>query len=54
MQEGPADADHDLNFWAHGLEDVVREIMEDPLFNGNQHYKFEMDLDEAGKVWRRS
>jgi hypothetical protein len=23
--------------------------MEDPVFKGNQHYKFEMDLDEAGK-----
>jgi hypothetical protein len=23
--------------------------MEDPVFNGNQNYSFEMDLDEAGK-----
>jgi hypothetical protein len=51
MQKGPADRDHDLNFWARELEDVVREIMEYPqaVFNGNQHYKFEMDLDETGK-----
>jgi hypothetical protein len=27
----------------------VREIMEDPIFKGNQNYKFEMDPDEAGK-----
>ena len=27
----------------------MREIMEDPIFKGNQNYKFEMDLDEAGK-----
>jgi hypothetical protein len=23
--------------------------MEDPVFKGNQNFKFEMDLDEAGK-----
>ena len=28
---------------------IVREIMEDPIFKGNQNYKFEMELDEAGK-----
>ena len=49
MREGPADGDQDLNFWSRELEDVVREIMEDPVFKGNQHYKFEMDLEEAGK-----
>ena len=27
----------------------MREIMEDPIFKGNQNYQFEMDLDEAGK-----
>ena len=27
----------------------MREIMEDPVFKGNQKYSFEMDLDEAGK-----
>jgi hypothetical protein len=27
----------------------VREIMEDPIFKGNQNYKFEMDPDKAGK-----
>ena len=31
------------------LEDLVREIMEDPIFNGNQKCSFELDLDEAGK-----
>ena len=49
MREGPADGDQDLNLWARELEDVVREIMEDPIFKGNQKYSFEMDLDEAGK-----
>ena len=48
MREGPADGDQDLNFWIREIEDVVREIMEDPVFKGNQNYKFEMDLDEAG------
>ena len=40
-----------LQHWKAGLflEDVVREIMEDPIFKGNQNFKFELDLDEAGK-----
>ena len=49
QREGPADGDQDLNFWFRVLDDVVREIMEDPIFKGNQKYSFEMDLDEAGK-----
>ena len=49
MLEGPADGDQDLNFRTREMEDVVREIMEDPVFKGNQNYKFEMDLDEEGK-----
>jgi hypothetical protein len=48
MREGPADGDQDLNFWTREMEDVVREIMEVHVFKGNQNYKFEMDLDEAG------
>ncbi len=31
MREGPEDGDRDLNLWARELEDVVREIMEDPI-----------------------
>jgi hypothetical protein len=31
------------------LEDVVPEIMEDPIFKGNQNFHFEMGLDELGK-----
>jgi hypothetical protein len=50
MREGPADGDQDLNFWTRVLEDVVREIIEDPIFKGNQKYSFEMDLDEASKL----
>ena len=49
MRESEADGDQDLHLWAREMEDVVREIMEDPVFNGNQNFKFEMDLDEAGK-----
>ena len=49
MREGPEDGDQDLNFWTRELEDVVQEIMEDPVFKGNQNFQFEMDLDEAGK-----
>ena len=49
MREGPADGDRDLNFWTRMVDDVVREIMEDPIFKGNQKYSFQMDLDEAGK-----
>ena len=36
MREGPADGDQDLNLWLRELEDVVREIMADPIFKGNQ------------------
>ena len=49
LREGPADGDQDLNLWIRELEDVVREIMEDPIFKGNQNFHFEMDLDELGK-----
>ena len=49
MRESDADGDQDLHLWARELEDVCREIMEDPVFKGNQNFKFEMDLDEAGK-----
>jgi hypothetical protein len=49
MQEGPADGDQNLNFWTGEFEDVVREIMEDPVLRGNQKYSFEIELDEAGK-----
>jgi hypothetical protein len=48
-EPGDADGDQDLNLWAREMEDVVREIMEDPVFKGNQNFKFEMDLDEAGR-----
>ncbi len=47
--EGPADGDQDLNMWTREMENVVCEIMEDPVFKGNQNYSFKMDLDEAGK-----
>ncbi len=47
--EGPEDGDQDLNLWTRELEDVVREIMEDPVFKGNQNLHFEMDVDEIGQ-----
>ena len=47
MREGPADGDQDLKMWTRVLEDVVREIMEDPVFKGNQNFSFEMDVDKA-------
>ena len=30
--------------WTSVLEDVVREIMEDSVFKGNQNFSFEMDV----------
>ncbi len=49
MREGPADGDQDLNCWMRELVDLVREIMEDPIFKGNQKYSFKLDLDhQAG------
>ncbi len=47
MRESYADGGQDLLLWAHGIEDVVLEIMEDPVFKGSQNFKFEMDLDGA-------
>ena len=38
----------EFDLWLCELEDVVQEIMEDPIFKGNQNFKFEIDLDEAG------
>ncbi len=32
LLEGLADGDQDLNLWIREVEDVCREIMEDPLF----------------------
>ena len=49
LREGPADGDQDLNLWIRELEDVVRELVEDPIFKGNQKFHFEMDVDELGK-----
>ena len=49
MLESNLDGDQDLNFWTREMEDIVCEIMGDPIFKGNQNYKFEMDVDEAGK-----
>ena len=48
-EPGDADGDQDRNLWAREMEDVVREIMEDPEFKGNQNFKFEMGLDKAGQ-----
>ncbi len=31
------------------MEDLVCDIMEDPVFKGNQHFSFKMDVDAAGE-----
>ena len=49
LREGPADGDQDLHPWTREFEDVVREIMEDPVFKGNQNFSFELDVDAAGQ-----
>jgi hypothetical protein len=49
LLEGPADGDQDLDLWTRELEDVVRKIMEDPVFKGNQTFSFELDVDAAGQ-----
>ena len=49
LREGPADGDQDLHLWTSEFEDVVREIMEDPVFKGNQNFSFELDVDAAGQ-----
>ena len=41
--------EQDLNLWLRELEDLVREVMEVPIFKGNQNFKFEIDLDELDK-----
>ena len=48
LREGPANGDQDPKAWMRELEDVIREIMEDPVFKGNQSFSFEMDVDGAG------
>ena len=49
MRESEADGDQDLHLWTREFEDAVREIMVDPVFKGNQNFKFEMDMYEAGQ-----
>ncbi len=49
LREGPADGDQDLDLWTRELKDVVREIIEDPVFKGNQNFSFELDVDAAGQ-----
>ncbi len=49
LLEGAADGDQDLNLWIRELEDLYREIMEDPLIKGNPNLHFEMDLDDLGE-----
>ncbi len=42
--EAQADGDQVLHLCASETEDVVWEIMDDPVFKGH-YFKFEMDLD---------
>ena len=34
MRWSNLDGGQDLNFWTREMEDIVREIMEDPIFKG--------------------
>ncbi len=52
MLEGPADGDQDLNFWTSEMEDVVLELMKDPVFKGNQNFTFEMVFQTGVVEWR--
>ena len=45
MLESYWDGDQDLTMFMQEVEDVVREIMEDARFKGQQHYRFEAELD---------
>jgi len=47
MRESSLDGDQDLTMFMREVEEVVREIMEDSRFKGQQHYRFEMKLDEC-------
>jgi hypothetical protein len=46
LLEGAVDGDQDLNLWIREMEDVCREIIDNPLLEDNQNFHFEMDLDE--------
>ncbi len=50
VREGPikADGNQGLNFWTCEIEDVMLDIMADPIFKGNPNDKSEMDLNEVG------
>ena len=48
MRESSLDGDQDLtSMFMREVEEVVREIMEDSRFRGQQHYRFEMEVDAA-------
>jgi hypothetical protein len=55
LLEGLTDGDQDLNLWIRDMEDVCQELMEEPLFKGNQNFQgnqnfhFETDLDKFGE-----
>ncbi len=51
MREGPADWDEDLNAWFSELEDVVQEIMEDPIFKDNQKYTAAADGRRGSNIY---
>ena len=52
MREGNLDCDQDLDLTMFILEveEVVREIMEDPRFKGHQHYKMKVDADDGKQL----
>ncbi len=56
MQEGLAYGGQDLDLWTRELENVVREIMKDPVFKGNQNFRLQFRTgrgrSRAEVVWQ--
>ena len=48
IRESHLDGDQVLTMFMLEVEDVVREIMEDTRFKGQQHYRFQEKLDVYG------
>ena len=48
MRESHLGGDQDLTIFMREVEDVVRQIMEDTRFKGQQNYRFQVNLDDNG------
>ena len=49
-RESTRDGAQDLTMHLREVEDVLRDIMEDPRFTGHQNYRFEEELN-VDEVW---